>query len=79
MFKVYRPDGPHKRMNLPLIDWFVHTKEKLNPYRCQACLTKEQRKQLAINAGVIETYTELNLVQLGLPRPECCRKCGCSF
>jgi hypothetical protein len=75
MFKVKRPNGPNKRMNFPLIDWFVHTGEELNPYRCQACLTKPQRRAFP----AMEVRNELNIVLAGQPRPECCRKCGCSF
>lgn len=67
MFSVVRPVRPLQ--SFPLIRRFVFTGEPLNPYRCECCATKKQRKALA----TVRTYAETDV------KPEVCRKCSVDF
>ncbi len=70
MFKVIRELN---KVNHPLVKCFIYTGESLNPYRCESCATKKQRKL------AFETRTLNDIQSLNLPRPECCRTCGMDF
>ena len=65
MYRVMRPAG---RNNNPLIVEFIFTAEPLNPWRCDGCATRRQRRKAkTLYAGVIPDGCE------------CCRKCGLDF
>lgn len=55
---------PSRKMSFPLIARLYMTGEALNPWRCDACLTKRQRTK-APNATPSTTTNDI-----------CCRKCG---
>lgn len=54
------------RVEFPLITRFLYTGEEINPWRCESCATKEQRRQ----ADRLPTSTA------SLSATTCCGKCG---
>jgi hypothetical protein len=67
MYSVVRP--VRSLQQFPLIRKFVYTGEPMNPYRCECCATKQQRKAL----GNVKAYGDVQ------DKPEICRKCAVEF
>jgi len=61
--------------DFPLIRLAVYTGEALNPWRCECCLTKPQRKA----AEAAPTVDKWDSLRTHHTAPECCRKCGLTF
>jgi hypothetical protein len=55
--------------SFPLITRFAYTGEPLNPWRCESCLTKPQRRDADLGG----------VRGIPSPSPGCCRKCGVDF
>lgn len=68
--RVARPDD---RVTFPIVAYFYHTGEPLNPWRCECCIAPRHR------AAYLKYGADMILDYLPQPAPVCCRKCGMEF
>jgi hypothetical protein len=54
------------RQRFPLVKWYYYTGEKINPWRCELCVTKKQKAKPVPNPDML--FKDLF--------PACCNKCG---